>query len=45
MSGTGTPGRRWVLASNNAGKLKEFAALFQTLDIEVVSRLCSVHGH
>ncbi|HSC81063.1 MAG TPA: RdgB/HAM1 family non-canonical purine NTP pyrophosphatase [Chitinolyticbacter sp.] len=28
--------RRIVLASNNAGKLKEFAKLFATLDIEIV---------
>ncbi len=27
---------RWVLASNNAGKLKEFSALFEPLHIELV---------
>lgn len=28
--------RRWVLASNNAGKLREFAALFEAFDIEML---------
>jgi XTP/dITP diphosphohydrolase len=30
--------RRWVLASNNAGKLREFSALFESWDIEVVAQ-------
>lgn len=31
-------GKRWVLASNNAGKLKEFSALLGTWNIDVVAQ-------
>lgn len=36
MSAVAVPARRWVLASNNAGKLREFEALFAQAGIAVV---------
>ncbi|MCS6857641.1 MAG: RdgB/HAM1 family non-canonical purine NTP pyrophosphatase [Sandaracinaceae bacterium] len=33
---------RWVLASTNAGKLKEFEALLKDLPVEVISPSCSL---